>query len=48
MAKQARSVTLDPRLIEAIDERRRKSPTIKSFSAVLEELAAKGAGLVIP
>ena len=40
MSKQMKSVTLDPKLVEAINEERRRS--LKSFSAILSEWATKG------
>lgn len=41
MSKQMKSVTLDPKLVEAINEERRRS--LKSFSAILSEWATTGA-----
>jgi hypothetical protein len=41
MSKQMKSVTLDPKLVEAINKERRRS--LKSFSAILSEWAMVGA-----
>lgn len=40
MSKQMKSVTLDPRLVEAINKERRRS--LESFSAVLSRWAMRG------